>query len=106
MDDIYEFEFDVSIWEDLRGHWIEEADVYAAGMKWRVHLNDADPFPSCPHAHCVNGQPRFVGSKLHLGTGVLYKDKLAIRKLPNASFHELIEKIRPKFPTIELPLAS
>ena len=65
---------------------------------WLVHINDADPFPSNPHAHNEEN-----GLKLHLGTGDLYrkrkvvgkvhwKDLLAIRgKLHNVNLPPLVE---------------
>ncbi len=64
---------------------LEERTVKASGEVWRVHKNDADPFPSNPHAHNLDS-----GLKLHLGTGELFlkrqlagkiqsKDLLAIR---------------------------
>jgi hypothetical protein len=62
-----------------------EQTVRVHGEVWRVHRNDADPFPSNPHAHNLES-----GLKLHLGTGELFlgkqfagtinrKDLLAIR---------------------------
>lgn len=65
---------------------------------WLVHLHDADPFPSNPHAHNEKN-----GLKLHLGTGDLYrkrevvghvrwKDLLAIReKLQNVTLPPLVQ---------------
>lgn len=73
--------------------FMEEAGYAAGGMKWRVHLSDADPFPSSPHAHCVAGQERHVGCKLHLETGVLYsKYRKPWKKLDKHDFAELISK--------------
>ncbi|MGF9693788.1 hypothetical protein AAIH46_13295 [Rhizobium sp. 0TCS1.26] len=98
-------EHDIEAWFTLDGKFaIEEADVYAGGMKWRVHKNDADPFPSSPHAHCIAGQERHVGCKLHLGTGVLFKGRSSWKKMGEADFNYLIGKIRPKFPGVELPI--
>lgn len=66
---------------------------------WLVHLHDADPYPSNPHAHNEES-----GLKLHLGTGDLYrkrevvgrvrwKDLLAIReKLPNITLPPLVKQ--------------
>jgi hypothetical protein len=73
-------------------------------MKWRIHLNDLDPFPSSPHAHCIAGQARHIGCKLHLGTGVLYSNREPWKRMRESDFQDLIEKIKPKFPGIELPL--
>lgn len=100
-------EFDVSGWIALDGKSaLEEADVHAGGMKWRVHKNDADPFPSSPHAHCIAGQKRHIGCKLHLGTGVLYKGREPWKKMDRDDFECLIERIRPKFPDIDLPIPA
>ncbi|MES2521400.1 MAG: hypothetical protein V4617_01790 [Gemmatimonadota bacterium] len=49
--------------------------------QWRIHKNDADPFPSNPHAHCL-GYPL----KLHLGTGVLYKKRKVHSSVPWKDF--------------------
>ncbi len=46
---------------------LREATVKCGGYIWRIHRNDADPFPSNPHAHNLEN-----GLKLHLGTGQLY----------------------------------
>ena len=100
------FEYDVIEWIALDDRAIEEADVYAGGMKWRVHLNDADPFPSSPHAHCIAGQNRHVGCKLHLGTGVLYSGRKPWKRMNDKDFIGLIKKIQPKFPNTLLPIPS
>lgn len=52
-----------------------EQTVKAGGEVWRIHKNDADPFPSVPHAH--NLETEVV---LHLGTGDLYNKKREIIK--------------------------
>lgn len=49
---------------------LTEAEVKLQGEIWIVHKNDADPFPSNPHAH--NYRNRL---KMHLGNGDLYKGK-------------------------------
>jgi hypothetical protein len=56
----------VALWETAKGLIYLEEDYRVAGEVWRVHLNDPDPFPSRPHAHCIGG--RFASYKLHLGT--------------------------------------
>jgi hypothetical protein len=45
-----------------------EVTVRANGEIWRIHQNDADPWPSNPHAHNLES-----GLKLHLGTGELFE---------------------------------
>ena len=63
-----------------------EITIKKDGQIWRIHKNDADPFPSNPHAHNLES-----GLKLDLSNGKLYykrsdtgkpisrKDLLAIR---------------------------
>jgi hypothetical protein len=46
---------------------IEEVTVRMNGEVWRIHKNDADPFPSNPHAHNVQS-----GLTMDLSTGELY----------------------------------
>ena len=89
------------------GRYIIEEDYRVKGEVWRVHLTDADPFPSKPHAHCVGGAKRFVGLTLHLGTRELFDGRRPLgRYLSEAQFDRLIEMIQPKFPDIELPLPT
>ena len=89
------------------GFFVEEADVRVAGEVWRVHKYDADPFPSRPHAHCIGGAKRFAGLKLHLGTRQLFDRATPLdRFLGTDQFDQLIQKIRPKFPDLELPIAT
>ena len=89
------------------GYFIMEEDYRVKGEVWRVHKGDPDPYPSKPHAHCVDGAKRFVGLKLHLGTAELYRGRNALgRYLSHASFERLIAMIQPKFPDIKLPLAA
>jgi hypothetical protein len=64
-----------------------EQRVRRHGEVWQINRNDADPFPSNPHAHNLES-----GVKMDLGTGELYlkgralgkkvqrKDLLAIRE--------------------------
>ena len=46
---------------------LDEVTVKRDCCIWRIHKNDADPFPSNPHAHNVES-----GLKLDLSTGALY----------------------------------
>jgi hypothetical protein len=94
-------------WQTPDGKYILEEDFKVAGEVWRVHLNDADPFPSIPHAHCIGGAKRFVGCTLHLGTAELFRKRESLnRHLERNQFQRLCELIQPKFPAIKLPLAS
>lgn len=97
----------VSEWQTLDGRYVLEEDYRVAGEVWRVHKNDPDPHPSLPHAHCVAGADRFVGCKLHLGTGQLYKGRNALnRKLSRKQFEQLIAQIQEKFPDAIFPLPA
>ncbi len=95
----------VSEWQLLDGRSILEEDYRVKGEVWRVHKCDADPYPSNPHAHCVDGARRFIGCTLHLGTAELYDGRKPLgRRLEATQFERLIELIKPKFPGITLPL--
>jgi hypothetical protein len=96
----------VAVWRLADGRFILEEDFTVDGEKWRVHKHDADPYPSNPHAHCIAGSRRFIGCKLHLGTGALFdaKNKPLDRYLDKKAFNRLIELIRPKFPGVILPI--
>ena len=105
-DDFISISFRSCRWTDREGCGIIEKDYRVGGDVWRVNKNDADPYPSRPHAHCIAGKQRFVGCKLHLGTRQLFTgdNKAMDRFLDEGQFDRLIELIRPKFPEINLPL--
>lgn len=46
---------------------LTEKTVKVKGEIWVIHKNDADPFPSTPHAHNYES-----GISLHLGTGEFF----------------------------------
>jgi hypothetical protein len=96
----------VCFWTNAKGLMILEEDYRVGGEVWRVHKSDADPYPSRPHAHCIDGCRRFVGCKLHLGTRQLFapNNKPLDRFLDQRQFDRLIELVRPKFPDVILPL--
>lgn len=76
--------------------FLTEEEIKSKGEIWVIHKNDADPFPSNPHAH--NKQD---GYKLHLGSGDLYTSK-------NKPLNQRISKknllaIRGKVKNIKLP---
>lgn len=106
-----EIDIDVGIssWQQMgTNRYFVEEDFKVSGEIWRVHLSDADPFPSSPHAHCIGGTKRFLGCKLHLGTGQLFSatNKPLDRRLATPQFERLIELVRPKFPGIVLPIPA
>lgn len=66
--------------------YFEKAKIKHKNFSWFIHKNDADPFPSHPHAHCLS-----QNLKLDLSNGNCYrvrqyvdtikkKDLLAIRE--------------------------
>ena len=96
--------FDQMMFCDASGRLFIEKDYKVGGEIWRVHKGDADPFPSRPHAHCVESN-RNAGLKLHLGTRELFRRaEPQGRYLDIGLFGRLIELIQPKFPEIKLPL--
>ena len=95
----------LSEWQDSEGNDVIEKDYRVKGEVWRVHKSDADPFPSNPHAHCIDGTERFIGCTLHLGTRELYRKRKTTGKLlAQKQFDQLIKLIQPKFPDTRLPL--
>lgn len=77
---------------------LTEQTIKAGGEIWRIHKNDADPFPSTPHAHNIE-----TGLVLHLGTGVLYDKKR--RQVKNIGCKALLS-IRSKISQLSLPETS
>lgn len=91
------------LYETGDGRCLIQKDYRVDGEVWQVHLTDADPYPSCPHAHCVGG--RSDGLKLHLGTRQLWDGRRPLdRFLRKKPFARLIYLIQPKFPGLRLPL--
>ncbi|WP_081377068.1 hypothetical protein [Rhizobium etli] len=92
--------------QDAEGRLSIQKDYKVDGFVWQVHKTDADPFPSRPHAHCVGGPSRYIGTKLHLGSRELFSGAKPLGWfLPRKPFDRLIKLIQPKFPTIKLPLS-
>jgi len=55
---------------------LEEIRLKAAGEIWDIHQNDADPFPSNPHAHNVETR-----LKLDLSNGDLYRRAQKLKEI-------------------------
>lgn len=55
---------------------LTEVTVNQKGERWRIHKNDADPFPSNPH-----GDSPDTGLKLDLSTGYLYRKRMCVGKI-------------------------
>jgi len=79
---------------------LAEAQVKLRGEIWVVHKNDADPFPSDPHAH--NYEQRL---KLHLGNGDLYvhREKVPCQRMRKSVFLEFRKRLSKRNPNIALP---
>jgi hypothetical protein len=71
----------------FKGMFELKADVKMKGHRWRVYQNDADPFPSDPHAHNLDQHV-----KLHLGTGGLYRGRKLKDVLSRKHFLDLRER--------------
>ena len=70
---------------------ITEETIKHKGEQWVIHANDADPFPSDPHAHNYES-----GLKLHLGTGGLYKKKALVDSVRCKDLKLLRDKIKTR----------
>jgi len=69
--------------EAILAHFVLNKKVRfkAAGSTWIIHKNDADPFPSNPHAHHAE-----LNQKLDLSNGNCYKKKQFLFKIPEKPF--------------------
>ncbi|MDN7176973.1 hypothetical protein M0D69_02850 [Caballeronia sp. SEWSISQ10-4 2] len=106
-DDFVEVSIGSAAWVNAAGKFFAEADYKVRGELWRVHKGDAEPYPSRPHAHWIDGSKRFIGCTLHLGTAELYRKLDALgRFLERSQFERLIKLIAPKFPGVKFPLGS
>jgi hypothetical protein len=79
---------------------IEEQIIKEKGNKWFVHKNDADPFPSNPHAHNYE-----KGWTLDLGTGKLYIRRDEVGQISKKNFlkiRKLLEKKQIALPTLNM----
>ena len=79
---------------------VEEQVIKEKGNKWIVHKNDADPFPSNPHAHNYE-----KGWTLDLGTGKLNirRDEVGqIRKKKFLKIRKFLEEKQIPLPTLNM----
>jgi hypothetical protein len=67
---------------------LAEVTVRSRGEVWRIHKNDADPWPSNPHAHNLD-----TGQKLHLGTGELFLKRKMVGKITQKSLLSIRSKV-------------
>ncbi|WP_154715109.1 hypothetical protein [Neptuniibacter caesariensis] len=68
---------------------LTEQTIRTKGEVWRIHKNDADPFPSNPHAH--NYPKNLVA---HLGNGDLYRKREVLGKLKKKDLVNLRDHIK------------
>ncbi|WP_125564038.1 hypothetical protein [Pseudoalteromonas rubra] len=71
-----------------------EEQVKFKGERWVIHKNDADPFPSSPHAHNYESM-----LKLHLGNGDLYRRTTKVGTMKKKDFKSL----RNSFKKVKMP---
>lgn len=89
-----EITFEYSILPNDLPRNITKKRLKVKGEIWEIHKNDADPFPSNPHAHNYEQDV-----KLHLGTGDLYRNHDIVSKIKRKN----LEKIRSKLESFDLP---
>lgn len=92
---IIEVELKEGIIPDGTARLLTEKTVKVKGEVWRVHKNDADTWPSNPHAHNFD-----AGLKLHLGTGELFDNN---RKSVGHIGKKKLKAVRDKLGNIKLP---
>lgn len=81
-----QIELKKSILPDEIPRLLTEQTIKAKGEVWVIHKNDADPFPSSPHAHNYDS-----GISLHLGTGEFFS-KRTLKGILNCKNLRLIRK--------------
>jgi|SRR3569833_381091 len=80
---------------------LTEKEVKFESEIWTIHKNDADPFPSNPHAH------NYVeGLAIHLGDGRLFRKRKEVGWLPKKRLLELRSRIQEALTDIQLPALS
>jgi hypothetical protein len=84
-----EFELEDGILPDDIVRLLTEKTIKVKGEIWRVHKNDADPFPSVPHAHNYE-----AGIRLHLGNGELFNwDRQRVGNIGEKKLKAVREKL-------------
>ena len=68
---------------------VRKKQYKVSGEVWTVHQNDADPFPSSPHAH--NYDQKLV---MHLGNGKLYRKRDFVATVRRKDFLQLRSLIK------------
>lgn len=89
-------EFDVSEFMDSSSFFHRKVGVKWDNSVWRIHKNDADPFPSNPHAHQMD-----QNVKLDLSTGVMYRQRRMVGELRKKQLVEVRTRFEEK--GVEMP---
>lgn len=71
--------------------------IKSKGLIWHIHRNDADPFPSIPHAHEYNS-----GIKLDLKNGKCYHKKQLVSTLKKKDLLEIRKQASENFDLPEI----
>lgn len=95
---VCEIIIDESILPDEINNSLIKAYLKFKGEIWVIHQNDKDNFPSNPHAHNYD-----ANTKLHLGTGGLYRGKIICGGVKQKDLIALRELIKKRLTSIKLP---
>ena len=90
-----EVELEMDILPPDVSHLLFEQQIKRNGKIWTIHRNDADPFPSNPHAHNYD-----KNLKLDLSNGTLYRHKKPQGRVKHKDLLFLRSQVRSD---IELP---
>ena len=78
--------------------FIEKKKYRVMGEVWIIHKNDADPFPSSPHAH--NYEQNLV---MHLGNGRMFRKRSYVATANKKQFMAVRQQINNiKLPPLEI----
>ena len=90
-----EIELDESVIPDGIPQLLTEVTIRSNGEQWRIHQNDADPFPSNPHAVRLGD-----GMKLDLSNGCLYRKKQCLGRIKYKHLLLIHQKAKEKYITM------
>ena len=93
-----EVRFEESLLPEGVLRFLTEKEVKFESEIWTIHRNDADPFPSNPHAHNYA-----TGLVIHLGDGRLFRKRKEAGWLPKKRLVELRSRIQEALGDIQLP---
>lgn len=95
---IGEVQFEDSLIPEGVPRLLLEKEIKFKGEIWTIHKNDADPFPSNPHAHNYA-----EGLSLHLGDGRLFRKRKEQGRLSMKKLLELRERVQEVMSGVQLP---